>query len=467
MSWLVLATTVLLASGQSQPPTAPGVHWVAYQPDFPPPEAVNQREAAPPAPLGVQPPRALDRVTPRIEPFEQERPPVVGPVEEEIEAEEAEEAEPGFSLNGILGLQEKGVSVLGTQLVDFSRVMGGGVNPGGGATSSYFDLALVIDSERFLSRRWTGGTFLFLFQDVPRSDASAEVGDAIVFDNIDLAESRTQLAEVFYEQRFFEEHLRVKLGKFDANSEFSFSNISGDFINSGFGPQPTTFDVMPTYPDPSTAIGVFLYPNDHLYLSFGMFDGRLVEGVPTGELSFYFGGPYWLVGEVGLDYTLPCRHNGRVAVGGWGHTFDAFERLDGTGTQNGQTGAYVYLDQTVWLERPWDEEDEQGIRAFLSYGVGDDNVNTFPQALTAGVTWTGMFRCRDDDVAGLGVAWGQFSGNDPTTDEDAEVAMELHYRLGLSPNFSVQPVVQYIANPGGDSTLDDAWVGTVRLIAEF
>ena len=326
---------------------------------------------------------------------------------------------------------------------------------------------LAIDTERFLSQRWTGGTFFFLFQSVRGSDGSVDSGDALVFDNIDLPESRGQLAEAFYEQWLWDARLRIKLGKIDANSEFVFNDFSGDFIHSGFGPQPTTFDVLPTYPDPSTAINLFFYPNEHLSLTFGIFDGRLVEGAPTGRRGLDFGGPYWMVGEASVSYDLGCRRDGRLAVGGWGHTFNAFERLDGSGTQDGQAGLYVYLDQVLWLESPCDEENEQGIRAFVSYGIGDDDVNTFPQAITAGLIWDGMLACRDDDIFGLGVAWGQFSDKDPTTDENAEVATELFYRLSMTPCFSVQPAVHYVVNPSGDSTLDDAWIGTMRLIAEF
>ncbi len=458
MSWLLLATSVLLAGADA--PTIP----VVQQAEIRQVSVQNQGKQVPGLPEGVQPPSPMGYESSSIDPPVDEGPYVTA-ITEEIYVEE--EGGDGFSLNNVVGLEDHGVSVVGSQIVDFSNVWGGGATTGDSATMNYFDLGLEVDTERFLSSHWTGGSFFFAFQDVPRTDATVMVGDAMVFDNIDLPESRTQLAEIFYEQWLYDEQLRIKVGKFDANNEFSFSDFSGDYIHSSFGPQPTIFDVMPTYPDPSTGIGVFLSPNDHLQLNLGVFDGRLVEGVGTGALSFDLGGPYWIVAEIGLTYTLSCRHDGRLIVGGWGHTYDEFDKLDGSGTQNGQAGFYVFMDQVLWLECPSDDANEQGIRIFISYGLADDDVNTFPQAITAGLTWTGVVPRRDDDIAAIGVAWGQFSDNDPSHDEEAEVAVEFFYRIGLTPNFIVQPVVQYIANPSGDSTIEDAWVGTVRVIAEF
>ena len=60
------------------------------------------------------------------------------------------------------------------------------------------------------------------------------------------ADGRTQIAELWYQQLFLDQKVRVKVGK-DANSEFAVPQNGVAFLNSSFGHSPTI--AMPTYPD--------------------------------------------------------------------------------------------------------------------------------------------------------------------------------------------------------------------------
>ena len=48
-----------------------------------------------------------------------------------------------------------------------------------------------------------------------------------------------------------------------------------------------------------------------------------------------------------------------------------------------------------------------------------------------------------------------------------EVTFELTYRVRVLPFLSLQPDVQYVANPGGDPDLDDALVVGLRAVLFF
>ena len=132
-------------------------------------------------------------------------------------------------------------------------------------------------------------------------------------------------------------------GRTDANTEYHLTNYALDFMNSANGNHPTLFEVMPTYPDLSTSINFFLKTTEHLHPSFGIFGGRLAEGVHTGRSEFHLDSPFWFVGEAQVH--LDNRRPRRINVGGWHHTFNSFERLDGTGTRDGQSGFYLHYDQ--------------------------------------------------------------------------------------------------------------------------
>lgn len=83
----------------------------------------------------------------------------------------------------------------------------------------------------------------------------------------------------------------------------------------------------------------------------------------------------------------------------------------------------------------------------------------------AGVEWTGAIPGRDADVIGLGVFHVRFSER-LGLDESSETAAELYYNAQITPFFSIQPDIQYIANPGGSDS-DDALVLGLRTTLRF
>lgn len=74
----------------------------------------------------------------------------------------------------------------------------------------------------------------------------------------------------------------------------------------------------------------------------------------------------------------------------------------------------------------------------------------------------GLIPERDADIIGLMASWAGLSDElGAGLTDDAELAVELFYKLQLGEYVSIKPDIQYIANPGG-AGLDDAWVVTVR-----
>lgn len=86
----------------------------------------------------------------------------------------------------------------------------------------------------------------------------------------------------------------------------------------------------------------------------------------------------------------------------------------------------------------------------------------------AGLTWVGPFDKENPDTIGLGVAAARL-----TDDAGAgftkkyETSVEAFYNFQVTPYFSVKPDLQYILNPGGDASLDNALVLTIRLTVAF
>ena len=365
-------------------------------------------------------------------------------------------------------LDDHGIVIESSIVSDWSSNVHGGQNTNGSSFRHLFMFDVTVDTERLFSL--PGGTIFMNFQNHNGEDGSGDTGDFQAYSNVD-SDGRTQIAELWYEQEFFEGLIRVKIGKVDANAEFAYVDHGGEFLNSSMGSSPTVF-VLPTYPDPSMALVVFVYPADNVYTGVGVFDGAAVEGITTGTRgpgTFFDSSPadMFVIGETGVTWQYSnSRLPGRFGVGGWGHT-GSFKRFDDTTSESGTAGFYLVFDQTVFLENPADEDDEQGVGVFLQFGWADGDVSEAQLHIGGGVVWTGLIPSRDDDAAGLGITYVKF------TDEsaagftgDAETAFEFFYKAQIMPWLAFKPDLQYILNPGG-ADLKDALVGTVRVEVVF
>ena len=366
--------------------------------------------------------------------------------------------EDGFGL--LPAMADAGVTIEPWMIIDWSQNWHGGANTEGSAFRHLFGADITLDAEKVFGI--PGGTLFAQYQNQHGENGSLDTGDFQIYSNID-ADGRSQVAELWYEQLLWDDQLRIKIGKVDANGEFNYVEHGLEFIHSSPGFTPTTI-VFPTYPDPAMSVNVFVYPTDWAYVGFGLYDGALQKGFRTGsrgpstfahEGLFYIGegGLTWSVGEDALD--------GRLGLGGWYHN-GTFERFD-KDTQNGTGGFYLVFDQLVTRENPDDAEDEQGVGVFVSYGRADPDVADADHHFSAGLAWTGPIEGRDDDVLGFGVNYVHFSQETGSGFTDHhETAYELFYKIEIAPQISIKPDLQYIANPGGQG-LPDAFVATLRI----
>lgn len=359
-------------------------------------------------------------------------------------------------------LEELGVEFGGGLTWDWSAAWRGGAR-NRATLGALLDANLAFDLERLLGLRRTLA-YLDAYS-IQGRDPSDDVGDIQGFSNIQ-APDTDQVAEVWLET-WVGDQFRVKFGKVDFNSEFAFSEEGGEFVNSSAAITPTLVG-YPTYPDPATSLNVFWVPNEFYHLGVGVYDGAGAYGMRTGRRGprgFFDnadGDAYLAVLEGGMGWTGGGSWgSGRLAVGGYHHTA-RFERFDG-GSQRGTSGAYAVLDQRIWRENPDDAEDLQGIGAMAYIGFGDPNVAAIARHVEVGATWTGAIAGRDDDVCGFLVTHAVLTGESGAGFDGDETAGELFYKLQLTPALSLKPDLQYILNPGGDPSLDDALVATLRI----
>ncbi|TAJ23439.1 MAG: hypothetical protein EPO68_03155, partial [Planctomycetota bacterium] len=344
--------------------------------------------------------------------------------------------------------------------LDYLEVVDGGVDSGG-AGASFFSIGIDLDLAALAGL--DGAALGVEAYHVGGGNPSEGAGDYQSISGLSLTENRTQLAQIWYEQRLAGDALRVKLGKIDAFAEFASSATAGAFVNTSVSWSPVHAS-MPTYPE--TAFGALAWwqASEAWAFGLGVFDGAEQIGKTTGSLgpATLFGPPSdaYAIAEVQRSWSLGGTRAGSARVGCAHHTGD-FARFDG-GSDDGATIAYVVVDQVLMRECPELGDDAQGWSGFLMFGFADPDVSEVEQHVSLGATRLGWIDGRDADACGVGATWVGFSG-EAGFGESSETAFEVFYEWSFAGWGTVKPDVQYVVNPGGDGAVEDALVVGARL----
>lgn len=365
-------------------------------------------------------------------------------------------------------LAAKGIDLHAYYTFDYSKVVDGGVRTGEAARGT-LDLELSLDLTKLL--HWRDGTVYVLFEKFGGDKGFQDTGDYQFYSNNDAVANYEGYYEVWLERAFYNDRLRLKVGKIDVGTEFAYADNGADFLNYSMTVSPTLYPMIPVVPFTATGANVHIYPRTNVYLGMGLYDGAfLLEGVNTGthgpESFWDDPADLFIISELGLSW--PGENNdreGRLGLGLWRHTGD-FTRFDGT-NDSGASGFYLVADQTLWKENTAGDE-QQFLTSFAQYGYADPNISTAHHHLGGGLVWHRPFNLRPADAVGLGATWVRFSdmaGAGFT--EHSECALELYYKLTVNDHLVLKPDVQRIMQPNGDRTLDDATVATLRVELSF
>jgi porin len=288
------------------------------------------------------------------------------------------------------------------------------------------------------------------------------VGDYQFVNNIEPFFDQFILYEAWYEHRFFDGRFSLKVGLYDTNTEFDVNETGSVFLHAAHG-IGTDFGQSGTngpsiFPIPGVGIRAEARATDDLAFRLLVADGS--PGDDPGEnarnpLVLRQSEGALIVAEGSLDWKLGG-FDGRLTAGYWMYTA-AFETVLNPDPQNpdedrGNLGFYALLESTLIREN---DRDDQGLRAFIRWGLANDRFNLFGQYLGTGVVYKGLIPSRDSDHLGIGMA-AAFTGTDSIRAAeqegldvgDYEISFELTYRAKIAPGLYVHPDVQYVINPG-------------------
>ncbi len=363
-----------------------------------------------------------------------------------------------------------------------------------------FDLTLNVNLDALTG--YPAGTIFIYGLGIVGDDPSRDVGDAQGVDGI-AAPGAARLYEAWWQRSFLDDRLSLLAGLYDVSSEFDVIDSAAVFINSSFG-MGADFGMSgvngPSAFPPTTSLGLraraaLVGP---LVVQAAVLDG--IPGDPDGPHGTHVilrdGDGLLVVTEAAVVWKESVtaaaagpssverqrrRRVGRgrrvepralkLAFGAWFYTTQLHDlvKVDAQGrplTQRGDPGYYVLADVDLYREG---NSATQGISLFMRAGIADGDVQQFAGFAGGGLVYTGLIRERDDDQTGVGVVAAINGGGFKragaaagTPASEAEVALELTYRVVLTPWFSLQPDVQYVIDPGGTTRNGNALVLGLR-----
>jgi porin len=330
-----------------------------------------------------------------------------------------------------------------------------------GATRYRGNLDVVVEADLEQAFNWTGGkVFVYGGNSHGRTLSETEVGDFQLYSNIDSFPFRelTQLHEYWFEQAIGDQAGWVRLGRIDANRDFAFADVAGDFVHNSFVTIPTV--VLPVWPKQNLG-GVAAWSLSETWtVAGGLFDGEVFNNVWGDNRSRGMIGlghleakPQW-----GIDGLFP----GTYRLGAWIHSgqWGALTADEEPEVFGDNYGIWASAEQMLWIEGR--DVPEQGLAAFYVYGAAPGDRNIIGTFHSTGLVYRGPLENRDSDVVGVGMNYVGFGSAVAARDElTYENAIELFYKAAITPSLSIQPDLQFIANPGGNG--QDALLLGIRI----
>jgi porin len=375
---------------------------------------------------------------------------------------------------------DSGVRLGGMWIGDANYLIAGGADPRTWSFNSLVLVDLSLDLEKIL--RIPGAQFGVEFLQFNGQDTNGQAGSVAGYNSLPGPPplNRSELYELWWRQRLFDDKLIVRIGKtvptFDFNNVVRPLALQDDtlaipavssLIYTPIFVNPTLLGPMPGYYNSAYGVTATVAPTSNFYVSAGGYDGNLARGIQTGlNVTPEFNGYYFAIGEVGYAWRLgPHGMPGTVAVGVWGQTGQLTASTPGgsTITENGAKGIYTFGSQRLWVRNPG--VDNSGLSAFFQFGIND--ADTLPVNTYVGVGLTGFGlipgRPRDSSGAGVAVSWL----NQRLGFRNDEVMLAAYYQLHLIGDIYLQPTVTYIPNPGASPGLSPATAITLRATILF
>jgi carbohydrate-selective porin OprB len=208
----------------------------------------------------------------------------------------------------------------------------------------------------------------------------------------------------------------------------------------------------------------FLCPSEYFYVGVGAFAANLhVDQFFPADL---FDDGTWATIETGFAWSeIGAVRNLQLSFGGWYDSRDV-ARFDGTG-EDTSFGLYAMGEARFLAPDGAGDDDTRGPWVFGRRSWADPNVVLAHLHHGGGVSLHGTFPGRDGDKTGVYVGRVHYADNALQEIPSEETTIDLFHAVEITPAITFTPDIQFLLDPGGDDTVKDPIVFTMRLQMAF
>ena len=424
-------------------------------------------------------------------------------------------------MGGLRGtLARKGVTLGLSEVSDVLGTLSGGIASGQGY-HGLTTLTVGVDAQQALG--WRGGSANLSALQIHGLPFSAQYVGSLQTASGTEADPTTRLWEAWYQQKWREGQVDLRVGQQSLDQEFMVSQYAGIFMGTMFGwPAVPSYDMTsggPAYPLSALGARVHASLGHQINVLLGVYAGNPAGSTgsqdpqkvdDTGTNFSTSGGKLW-IGEIQfgrnqpdlgeMDTGKPRDLPGMYKLGAW-YQDASFADLSLDGQQRslasplsngvplqhaGNYSFYLVADQMVLRDA---EDDAFSVNVFARLMTAPGDRNQISASANLGITVNAPFEGRDADVAGLGLAWVQVGSgaadlvrNTNAFDGSAlpvpntETFVEATYMYQFKPWWQLQGSLQYTLHPGGGAVdpndvtqtraIPDAWVLGLRTSITF
>lgn len=401
-------------------------------------------------------------------------------------------------------------STLAEQGIDFEFAYVGeiGANLGGGyhndRSASYSDqysLGARFDLQKLLG--WHDARFQLTVADRNGDNISNDrVGDPRVGTLSSSQEvwgrgSHWRMTQLYYQQAFFDRRLDIKAGRFGEGEDFN--SFDCNFQNLTFcGSQVGNWGgIWYNWPITQWALRIKYQLTPELFAQIGAYEQN--PSNTQNDNGFKLSGSGTEGAVMPVEVVWQPRIGGLPGEYRAGYYYSSANAKDVLQDSNGQPAvlsgaAYRSASSKhgLWIgamQQVTSEEGDasRGLSLFAMATMHDKKTSKVDHYVSVGAVYIGLFALRPKDDIGLAISevhvnpaysrnaalTNLVSGVDDYDDprylpvQETEFNAELNYGIHLADWLTVRPNLQFVRHPGGVRSVDDAWVGGLKVQAIF
>ncbi len=396
-------------------------------------------------------------------------------------------------------LVDKGLTVSSNFTTDISG------NPSGGLKQSYkyaglLDLAIALDFEKIASVK---GLALVVSNFLASgSNLSAAIGEPFGVQEI-YCPGSYWLGQIDLSQSVFDDTVTLEAGRLFAGDVFATSTFWQYYLTGGLN---NNFEALtgniffPHFQVTSWGARVTYEPNKNWNLVAAMYNAD--PGVAYNDnygayLNFRTKFGYLAIAQLTYKHHQSREDNGlpgSAYFGGYYESSKFTDIVDPNTVYTGNYGLYLVFDQMIYKGDWPDFEGPSHMRSQATYAEKSKNPyhrrtavtadrpnglslwggayiapqvhrNTQTFQLATGLVYQGLPPNRNRDVTALAIVMGKFSRK--LTGQRMETVLELNHRFQTGPWFYITPDIQYVINPNGQDSIQNAVVLGLEVSANF